>query len=644
MKSFDVAIRYGDEEYPFTYGPRGGLALGNALKEPTERHRLGTITIQSLHHGAGRLLATDPSSYRDTNSQQIGADVRQPGYVMPGGELSFLGPGQSISGSPIPFPGYAAAFVTDDGIVAFCAGRDIFSVSPLGGDVIEVRGTLNSNNYFTGSFLRWREEIWLGIMDRDQATQSIYEYISGVLNTDENRIFSWAASTRNAAFWISNVSGNDPKMRWSDRTDQNFLDITLPDPDADPPDPGFVYGPFTLEVPGKLVTGMGAAGSYPMFATAGGNLWGFDPFEVFIPLTPDKVVAFRDRFFGGQMPYAGAWLMVPSSLGLLRFDPRSATITDITPATHQGASPDFTDTTSRRVDCVCTSPTGALVFTHFGDGLAVLYLESYEEGMFYHVAVSGLDVAKVWGAVVVQLRDASGNPTGQQSCYFLAESNSHDTWLFYRLDLPTAGWQPGPQIMASTSGVRTSMYSANPPDISVRPTQLRGYANASEDNYLSLTLEVDGTAYDLGRINTPGPFALPITGIDLSEVTPGRKFAIGADFAIDSQVGEVPYLALPLHLDYVSAPVSAGEPDLVTIKITNDSDGLDLLGGRRFTNGRDETEFLAGLEGQIAELKFGDRDVTWKILVERVESQLATQDEGVVGTTYLTTIVARRIQ
>ena len=674
-KSYDISIRLPgtNANVPFLFGATGGIQIGNALKEPSNPTQTDTLKVESLHHGAGRLLDTDPHMYRDTNGKMIGCDARQPGYILPGGALTLLSTiAMKDAANVATLQAYAAAFTEDDGDVVFAAGtqlihiavaddtvtepnfigvnlitnfdfetdttgwttggtntiaastaqfkfgaksllctyqdndvlasyaivlpaaasydsglwlyiptnydgtdlrvrfnsfagaggtaeldlsmtvRDAWVFQKFSADFIPVGGDLtgtwelyeNGTNatagrfvyiddpaiyrgvgaYFTGSVFIWGRDAWLGVRELDGDTYAAYEYDSDKMVFDGSFKHSWAASTRNSLFWFKNLSGVNPQFRWTDRTDQDFDDID------DTADTGFVYGPFTLEIEKAQVTGAGSAGPYVIFATKGGTLWSFDSSEVFVPMTPFEDGGFIDQRFGGKLAFVGTWLMVPSLDGLKRFDPRNISMVDISPPVHQGSYASVGTNDSRQTQAVSTSPSGAIVFSPFlGTDPNALYLEMYSDGMFYHEAVSSLDVNRVWGAIVTHAVDGSGNFTSQLRCYFIAMNDAQDSWLVYRLDMPTAGWQPGPETLAATSGLRTTMLSPRSPDVSVQATQVRLNAQGSSENYFTLYLEMDdGEQIKLGDLQSVSlqssavPYAFDIP----SQVKPGRRLAL----------------------------------------------------------------------------------------------------------------------
>lgn len=637
MRTFDVRIIDSlGHDTDYLFGPNGGLLLGNALKEPSNPQRVDSILIESFHHGAGRVLNTDPFMYRDTNGQAVGADVRQPGFILPGGALSLIAT-VPITSAPIP-KSYAGAFVNSAGNVVFNIGRQQITITVATDSVASV-DALSANQFFTGSVVEWLDSLWLGVMNASRVTVGAFKHGVGLV-TDTSFMFSWAVSTKNSIFWIRNRGAGVPsEMRWSDKTDDDFDDID------DTPSTGFVYGPFFLEIPRGQVTGMGTAGPFAVFCSRGGNIWGFDNTEVFIPLTPDSQAAFFDDMYGGPMAFVGTWLLIPYNDGLRRFDPRTITQADITPAAHQGSSPDYSPVaTSRRVEAACQSPTGAVVFTRFGGvDPALLHLEMYEDGMFYHIGYQGLDVSRVAGGILTRVYDAAAAEfTSRLRLYFIALADNGTDLKVYRQDVPTLGWQPGPENMAAISGLRTLQYTARPADVMGQPSGLRGWASASEENYITLFLEVDGgEPQEIGRITKTGTFALPVS----SDTLPGRKFALATNLTIGNTSGVTPYIAMPLSLDYLYVPQSAeGKPDFVTITIEATSDQIDKSMGRRFSHGRTETEYLVGLQGQIVEVYFGDRDEPWKVVVEEAISESLTEEGGTRQGSHTVKMACRRLE
>lgn len=635
-RSYDIWLQFGNgERMAYMFGPRGGLSLGHALKEPSAPSRVDTILIQSLHHGAGRFLATDPEMIRDSNGEQVFADTRQLGYIMPGGALQLLGSIPITDASVVEaLQAYAAVFTDDVGNVIFGAGRQIIEVEIADDNLVNFNANIAANSYFTGSVVEWNRDAWLGVQDASYITTGAYNYDDDVEDTSSTYMHSWSVSTRNAIFWIRNRDGAAPEMRWSDRTDQDYGNFNA----------NFIYpdatNGFILEIPKASVTGMGVAGQYALFASKGGNIWGFDADQVFIPLTPAIPGGFIDNRFGGFMSYVGSWMLVPNIDGLGRFDPRNISLVDISPAVHQGATPEIGTMDSKAIQATSPSPTGAVVAGNLiGSEVNILQIEMYEDGMFYHPAllyISG--ISRVWGMMVTRAKDGA-DFTSQLRCYIIASDTDYENWNVYRLDLATASWSPGPENIAASSGFRTGFYTTRPPDISSSPTQIRGYARASVGNPITLWLEVDNDQeqYQLGIITRDGPFTLPVP-----TVTPGRKYAIAGSLDVSDSANPC-YLMLPLSLDYrYVESFSPDAPDFVTLKFMASTDQINRVTSRVFSHGRSEAEMLIRMTGTVVTIGFTDTRTPWEGIVEQVDTELMYQDDGRTATSFLVTMVIRR--
>lgn len=636
-RSYDVTLKWNNNPpLPFLYGPKGGLNLGHGLLEPSAPSRVDTIAISSLHHGYGRKVATDPNMARDSGDENQFADTRSPGYILPAGALTL------IDTTAIDEPtdaelvsGYAATAVLDNGDVVFGVMNQKFLIDAESEAVSNAIVSLSG--YFSGSSVIWNNDLWLGVQDTSGFTTGAYDYDTDAESNSNTYMFSWAGSTRNSIFWIRNRAGGAPQLRWSDRTDQDFANFNT----------NFIYpnavNPYVLEVPKDLVTGAGITGQYFLYATKGGNIWGLDRNEVFLPLTPDPV-AVVDKNFGGQMKYIMSWLLVPNIDGLGRFDPRNVSLTDVSPPVHQGATPGIGTDVDKSAHFTASTPTGALVAANLiGDDINILQFEGYEDGMFYHPAVLSLgDISRVWGMQVVRYKSDADHYTSQLKAFILASSADWSNWLVYKLDLATAAWAPGPKTLADTTGFRTGYYSGRPPDINASPTQVRGYAVASDDNPISLNLYVDNdeAMTPLGIITNTGPFVLPVD----PSVLPGRKFAIAGTLGVSDQNGTVPYLNLPLSLDYrYVLPAGDGTPDFFTLKIEAQSDQIQNLTSRLFTHGRTVTELLIELPGNLIEVGFADTKTTWQAIVEDAQANQMTFEDGRTAPSYLVSLVCRRV-
>lgn len=628
------------ERLNFAYGPRGGLKLDNALREPSAPSRVDTILIQSLHHGAGRVLATDPEMYRDTNNEQFGADARQLAQIAPGGSLTLLATIAIQDTANIEIlENYGAAFTEDDGDVVFAVGRQKIHIN-VTNDAVTNTTELSAGQYFTGSIVEWNRDAWLGVESPAGVTIGAYNYDTDTLNTTNTYMFSWAVSNRNAIYWIRNRSGAPPEFRWSDRTDQDFGAFNT----------NFIYpnatNAFILEIPKAKVTGMGVAGPYALYASKGGNIWGFDSREVFAPLTPQLPGGFIDNRFGGPMAYVGSWLLVPNLDGLSRFDPRNIGITDISPAVHQGATPGIGTASEKRIYATSPSPTGAVVAGNLIDsGINILGLEMYEDGMFYHPFLKNVnsDISRVWAIMVTHAKNAAGQFTSSLRVYFVITDAGWDNWLVYRLNMATAAWAPGPEVMAGTSGLRTGFYTTRPPDVFGSVTQVRGYAEASSLNPIELWLEVDTDTeqYYVGRISKNGSFVFKPP----ENLPSGRKFALAMKLTVAEQAGEVPKLMLPLSIDYRYVDQASDvDPDFFVMMVEASSNGVSKTTGRRFSHGRSEAEALHQLSGKKITIGFSDREDNWEAEVEKVSSELVIHEDGLTSTTYLVSMSCRRLK
>jgi hypothetical protein len=642
-RSYDLTIRLGNgDTYQYMYAPgKPGLSLGHGLLEPSAPSRVDTILISSLHHGYGREVATDPEMARDSNGENTFADTRQLGYIMPGGALTLVDQIAIADAADVEgINGYAAVFALDNGDVVFAAGSQLIKVDADDESVNVVNA--NISGYYTGSWFTWNNDAWLGVMDNNYVTTAAYNYDTATETNSNTYMFSWAGSTRNAIFWIRNRSGALPQLRWSDRTDQDYgnfnTNFIYPDP----------TNAYVLEIPKSLVTGAGVTGQYFLYATKGGDVWGLDKNEVFIPLTPSRSGGYIDNQFGGQMAYVGSWLMVPNIDGIGRFDPRNISLTDITPAVHQGSTPEAGTLTDKSAHFATPTPTGAMVAANYlSDSINLLQFEMYEDGMFWHPIVLDLDigdsggVSHVWGMIVTRYK-VSGEFTSQLKAFILAADSDYTNWNLYKLEVATAAWSPGPAVLASVSGFRTGLATGRPPDINASVTQVRGYAHASDANSIGLWLEIDDSTeqYQLGIITSTGPFVLPVP----AEVLPGRKFAVAGTLNITDQEADPCYLALPLSIDYryVLAKGEGPQPDFFTLKFLASSDQIGRLASRVFQQGRATAEQLLSLGGQEITVGFSDTEREWVAIVEDAQADMATADDGREYGNFIVTLVCRR--
>lgn len=638
--TYDVVIRLPDgKSFPYLYGAKGGLSIGHGLLEPSAPSRVDTIPIQTLHHGYGRIVATDPAMARDSNGEQVFCDLRQPGFIMPGGALELLDTvaieiPDDLENSEV----YGAAFTTDAGDVVFGVGKQLIQIDAETEAVTDF--TVSMSDVFSGSVVEWNRDAWLGVCSAaDYGSVGAYNYDEDDLNTTNTYMFSWAASNRNAIFWIRNRTGAAPQFRWSDRTDQDFGAFNT----------NFIYpnatNAYVLEIPKALVTGMGSAGQYVLFASKGGNIWGFNAQEVFVPLTPDQTGGFIDNRFGGPMRYVGSWLLVPNIDGIGRFDPRNVSLTDISPSVHQGSTPLLSENDDKRAYYTSTTPTGALIAAgYLGADTNILQLEMYEDGMFWHPALLNLgDVSRIWAMIVTRYK-TSGQFTSQLKAFIIAADADYTNWEIYKLDLATAAWSPGPAMLADVSGFRTGFYTTRPPDINASPTQIRGYAQASDDNPITLNLLVDNDESEtqVGIIVNSGPFVLPVP----ADVPAGRKFAVSGSLAVTDQDGDVPYLTLPLSIDYRYVEASRADdkvPDFFTLKVMASSTQINKVTSRLFSHGRSEADYLISLTGKQIEVQFSDQREWWTAIVEDADANQLTFEDGRTAPDYLVSLVCRRV-
>lgn len=636
-RSYDITLKWqNNNAVPFQFGPKGGLNLGKGLLEPSAPSRVDTIPIQSLHHGYGREIATDPMMARDSNGKNYYADMRQPGFIMPAGALTLID--QTAIDQPTDAEavhGYAATQVLDNGDVVFGVMNQRFLIDAESEAVSNA--TVSLSGYFSGCSVIWNNDLWWGVQDVDGITTGAYNYDTDTESNSNTYMFSWAGSTRNSIFWIRNRSGAAPQLRWSDRTDQDFGNFNA----------NFIYpnatNAYVLEIPKGLVTGAGITGQYFLYASKGGNIWGLDKNEVFTQLTPDPV-SFVDNNFGGQMKYVGSWMLVPNIDGLGRFDPRNVSLTDISPAVHQGATPEIGTSEDKSAQAVAPTPTGSLVAANLiGPDINISQVEMYEDGMFWHPQIQALtdDGSHIWGMICVRYKDGD-RYTSQLKAFIIASDSTYTNWNLYKLEVATAAWSPRPKVMADVTGFRTGFYSGRPPDINGSVTQIRGYAHASVSNPVALYLEVDNsdTQYPLGILTNTGPFVQAAP----DNVIPGRKFAVAGTLTVGDQGDTVPYLTLPLSIDYrYVLPAGDGTPDFFTLKFEAASDQIQNITSRLFTHGRSITETLIELPGNIITVGFADTRTEWQSIVEDAQAELMTFEDGRTAPSYLVSLVCRRV-
>lgn len=652
-KSFDVRILPPNsapgDEIPFMFGSQGGVKLGNFLKEPSPKGRVDSILIQSLHHGAGRLLGTDPFCYRDGNSDTPG-DVRQFGFISAGGAYAALPDpigigdhGPLLDSEDRPAQG-AACFIDAGNLAVFAVGCQMFTIDPEDDtptevDLSSVSGFDDSTMTFTGSVAFWHGQFILGLCDSNRVAVGSMTYPgldffddgtgenpSGEL-TGEYKV-SWIASTAQGLFWIQNRgSGDPPRMFWTDRTDQDWGDFSE-DPDETV---NFLFGPFFLEIPTLEVSGMGVAGTVPIFASADQMLWAFDSTEVFVPLSPLNMQR-NDSMYGRSLPYVLDWMMVPSKNGVDRFDPRSYQTVDITPGAHQGAWVGFTNSDNFMIEACNTTPTGAAVVTRFGSANpAIQLLEVYNDGMFWHL---GPEIEMDYSLGIIYNTAATLRPR----LYLIGVTETDYT--FARYDMSGPGAQVSPETFAATSSVRTPHLSGRPPDVSVQPTQVRGWAHGSETNPINISLELDGSSVDVGQITEDGPYCLQLP----EETIPCRRIAFVSQFVVGTD-SDPPYVALPVSVDYIYVPPAGSlTPDLLTIDFESAANQIDKLTGHRFAGGTDESDELTGMQGQAIEITFAGRELPWRCIVQEATYKMANQEDGLAPMIYLISMALKRVK
>jgi hypothetical protein len=244
--------------------------------------------------------------------------------------------------------------------------------------------------------------------------------------------------------------------------------------------------------------------------------------------------------------------------------------------------------------------------------------------------------------MIVTRYKENGIFNSQLKAFIITTNDNHGYWNLYKLELATASWSPPPKTLADVSGFRTGFLTGRPPDINASVTQVRGYAHASEANYINLWLEIDDSdeQYPLGVINTDGPFVLPVP----SGVLPGRKFAIAGTLTITDHEADPCYLALPLSIDYryVLAKSDGPNPDFFTLKFMASSDQIGRITSRVFQHGRTTAEKLIEIAGEEITVGFSDTDRKWLAIVEDAQAEMATEDDGRQYGDYVVTLVCRR--
>lgn len=657
-RSYDVRIKFpnADEAIPFMFGQQGGVKLGNFLREPSPKGRVDSILIQSLHHGAGRLVGTDPFTYRDANGDTP-ADVRQFGFISPGGALtavgstkSFVSHGPMVDSAGLPALS-AATFIYSDNKAVFAVGSQMFTIDPESDTLAEVdlsgvSGWAASTMYFTGSSAFWHGKWILGVCDSSRVSVGSLTYPdltfytsgtgdspSGDLGSPSAEYYvSWIASTATGLYWIANRgSGKPPRMFWTDRTDEDWGSFTQ---DTDPT-LNFLYGPFFLEIPTLEVTGMGVAGTVAIFASADQMLWAFDSTEVFVPLSPINMQRL-DSMYGRQLPYVLDWIMVPNKGGVDRFDPRSYQTVDITPGAHQGSWVGFTPSTDFLVEACNTTPSGAAVITRFGSANSGIHLlEVYNDGMFWHI---GPDLGVNYGLGCIFNTSSGLRPR----IYTISKTTVSATgkYIFHRYDISGPGAQTYPETFAATSSVRTTHMSGRPPDVSIQPTQIRGWAYATEENPIVISLELDGSATVIDTITTNGPYVLSLP----EDTVPCRRIAYVAQFSV-TDTDDPTYVSLPVSIDYIYVPPAGSlTPDLVTLKVEATSNAINRLTGLQFRSAPEDADQLISTQGLPIELTFQDREQPWKCIIQDATAEIIVQSDGLDEPIYLMTLALKRVQ
>lgn len=601
VRSYDVLIN----NEPYLYGPRGGVRLGDALKEPGATGQVGSIVITSLHHGAGQKVARDSMKY-DTGT----ADATVMGMLLPAGAQATTG---SVTASDSN-PRRDGAFQWGDDVY-FTMGDKVLKVDT--NDNLTVAYTLPSSpaQQFTGSVTYWRNKVLLGVETSTLYTLAVVEFDGANFNYNDalHLRHSFAVSTRSALFWVTN-SGSVPSLRWTDKTDVDFLSLTTND----------VYGPFYLES-GGWCTGMARAGPFAVTFKKDGSIQGFDPSEVYSPLTPERGYI-RDDTFGSGSQQMLSFLLVPTNNEVLRFDPRTLELGDITPAKWQQSSPPVIPGTPG-MPVVVSSGSEAYVFHDFADqGRSLLRLVAYPDGMYYHTVKTGMS----YKVKAMHIRHDTN--TGKRHLYLLEHTGA--SARVTRIEIPYQGWLGS--INVSAASLTTSLYFGEPPGITKVPIQVRGWASASASYPIGVDIAVDsGTWVSLGNVTSEGPFALAVPQTLL-----GR--GIKLRFTINASGTNVSRLEFPVSIDYVYI---SSVTDMVTITVTVTSDTITRLGGRWSRNyARKQVDDLRALRGQATTIEFADStQPAWNVFVQEVRVAQAIPGEGDPTPGYQVDIACRRL-
>lgn len=336
-KSWDILL----DGQPYLFGPRGGLDVGSALLEPGQPRQMGVIEIPSAHLGFGQRVGRTPAQAEEVRNMEV-----QPGVLLVAGKLDYLATTMTDAFSA------GTATYPDRAVASFIESGKLFLIFPR--KIVQVASDLAITTVLTApvdypnagdhtaytSACRWRGKWIIGLESRpataafgDSSQRYGYKYAEYDIATG-----AWANKTAGGDVAVSHVaSTSNTIFRMVNYGLHKPPELFIGD------DPTVDFGSIAwLEAiqlhMGGYCTALNVYGQHLFVFKRDGTILAVDQAEMFTPVVIPPTQFASDYFGFNAAPYL-QHILIPAGSRIIRFDPRTLSQADWTPAAVQGAFP-----------------------------------------------------------------------------------------------------------------------------------------------------------------------------------------------------------------------------------------------------------------------------------------------------------------
>lgn len=597
--------RTGEENRPTFF-------VGQDVREPGQAGQIGSIEIDSLHHGFGPEIAVfDPRQY----AQASGVWANEVGKLQAGGYFLSIANVGAAEANGFHFPsafeyGGEAYFILPSKVVK--VDNTLTSSTPI---------TLSANQNFTGSSAWYIDRFYLGVENNFGIPVGYVTYTPGT---------GWSALLTTIV--ASHFFAHRDKL-WRAKNYATAGAVVIDYTDSATPSVDTNWINLGRIDTGARCTGLFALGQRLLVFKSGGQILGFDENRRIVTLHETNHL-FRTPDWGYGVAQWNGQILVPHENGLLAIDLDTLRAKDISISSLQGV------TTNAIIDVAgvqrgvmpgALKSVGRQLFMGTRAPYPSLWtLQNYSDGLYWNrlQALGSVGHIRAIGTV----RKASDS-----SVWLVTLSSTGD---LAAINLPSGDTANQPATVQTLGEIYTSFYpgSGDAGLVTKQFLQVRGYAfgmGSLNDQWEVYAAVDQGSFFNLGTITTNGPFSLafPSTLAFSAGRNVRLRFRWGTAVNYETRSGKAwPTIALPAWVDFEYQPSAM---DFVRLIIDYSSSGA--------ANIWEIYDGIRALRGTVQTLTMNDSAQAWTVFVEQVERTKIRILDGAGADREVVSVLVRRL-